>query len=69
LDDPVIGRRIGGCRLVRRLSSGPARLAHPSIIHIYDFGRTRDGTLYMVMEYLPGGLACTTPGPVTRIVR
>ena len=31
-----------------------ARLGHPNIIHIYDFGH-RDDLYYMVMEYLPGG--------------
>lgn len=31
-----------------------ARLSHPNIIHIYDFGR-RDDLYYMVMEYMPGG--------------
>ena len=31
-----------------------ARLSHPNIIHIYDFGR-HDDLYYMVMEYLPGG--------------
>ncbi len=31
-----------------------ARLGHPNIIHIYDFGR-RDDLYYMVIEYLPGG--------------
>ena len=31
-----------------------ARLSHPNIIHIYDFGHC-DDLYYMVMEYLPGG--------------
>ncbi len=31
-----------------------ASLSHASIIPVYDFGQ-RDGTFYMVMEYLPGG--------------
>jgi eukaryotic-like serine/threonine-protein kinase len=31
-----------------------ARLSHPNTIEIYDCGRTQDGTLYYVMEYLPG---------------
>jgi serine/threonine-protein kinase len=31
-----------------------ARVMHPNIIEIYDFGRTEDGTFYYVMEYLEG---------------
>ncbi len=31
-----------------------ARLNHPHIIHIYDFGEA-EGRLYLVMEYVPGG--------------
>ncbi len=31
-----------------------ARLTHWNTVEIYDFGRADDGTLYYVMEYLPG---------------
>ena len=31
-----------------------ARLSHWNVMTIFDFGRTDDGTLYYVMEYLPG---------------
>jgi serine/threonine protein kinase/tetratricopeptide (TPR) repeat protein len=30
------------------------RLRHPNIIEILDYGKEPDGTLYMVMEFLPG---------------
>ncbi len=31
-----------------------ARLSHPNIVEIYDYGYTEDGTFYYVMEYLRG---------------
>jgi serine/threonine-protein kinase len=31
-----------------------ARLSHPNIVDIYDYGLTSDGTFYYVMEYLRG---------------
>jgi serine/threonine-protein kinase len=31
-----------------------ARLSHPNIVEIYDYGLTQDGTFYYVMEYLRG---------------
>jgi serine/threonine protein kinase len=31
-----------------------ARLNHPGIVHIHDFGETADGLLYLVMEYVDG---------------
>ncbi|HSC74620.1 MAG TPA: serine/threonine-protein kinase [Pseudomonadales bacterium] len=37
-----------------RESETVASLSHASIIPVYDFGQ-KDGTFYMVMEYLPGG--------------
>jgi len=30
------------------------KLAHPSIVEVFDYGRTDDGTLYLVMELLRG---------------
>lgn len=31
-----------------------ARLIHPNVVTIHDYGQTEDGDLYLTMEYLPG---------------
>lgn len=38
----------------RRESQIVARLQHPSIVTIYDYGTLTDGAAYLVMEYVPG---------------
>lgn len=45
--DEVIGRFEREARLA-------SQLVHPNTISIYDYGRTPEGTLYYVMEYLEG---------------
>src|SRR5918998_5272904 len=42
-------------RLFRREARSAARLNHPSIVSVYDQGRSEDGTYYIVTEYVPGG--------------
>ena len=42
-------------RLFRREARSAARLNHPSIVSVYDQGRSEDGTYYIAMEHLPGG--------------
>jgi len=39
----------------RREARSAAALSHPHIVPVFDWGETRDGTCYIVMEYLPGG--------------
>ena len=39
----------------RREAKNAASLTHPSIVQIYDQGRSEDGTYYIAMEYVPGG--------------
>jgi serine/threonine protein kinase len=39
----------------RREARSAAALNHPSIVPIYVWGRSEDGTYYMAMEYVPGG--------------
>lgn len=44
-------------RLMERLRSR-ARLVHPRIIAVYDFGRTHAGDLYLITEHVDGRLLC-----------
>ena len=39
----------------RREAKNAASLNYPSIVQVYDQGRTEDGTYFMAMEYVPGG--------------
>ncbi len=38
----------------QREARAMARLTHPNIVAVYDFGQTRDDQLYIVMEYVDG---------------
>jgi serine/threonine protein kinase len=38
----------------RREAIASARVEHPNVIYITDFGKTDDGSVYLVMEYLEG---------------
>lgn len=54
----LLRRELMGDAMVLRRFEREARTAssviHPNIVHIYDFGRTRDGQAYLVMEYVNG---------------
>jgi eukaryotic-like serine/threonine-protein kinase len=39
----------------RREARNAASLSHPHIVPVFAWGETRDGTCFIVMEYLPGG--------------
>ncbi|MCC6509989.1 MAG: serine/threonine protein kinase [Pirellulaceae bacterium] len=49
--------RAGDAKMMARFErevQATAKLSHWNSIYIYDYGHTADGTLYYVMEYLPG---------------
>ncbi|HET7272966.1 MAG TPA: Stk1 family PASTA domain-containing Ser/Thr kinase [Rubrobacter sp.] len=39
----------------KREALSAASLSHPSIVQVYDRGKTEDGAAYIAMEYVPGG--------------
>ncbi|CAA9444320.1 MAG: Serine/threonine protein kinase PrkC, regulator of stationary phase [uncultured Rubrobacteraceae bacterium] len=47
-DEEFVGR-------FRREAQSAARLSHPHIVQIYDWGRSEEGAYYIAMEYVPKG--------------
>ena len=38
----------------QREAEAASRLNHPNTVHVFDFGRTKSGSLYLAMEYVDG---------------
>jgi tRNA A-37 threonylcarbamoyl transferase component Bud32 len=51
---PQIGRTEAFAERFTREARSLARLSHPRIVMIYDFGRTEAGLYYFIMEYVDG---------------
>src|SRR5438477_6469244 len=51
---PELSRLDEVAKRFEREAEAAARLDHPNIIHVTDFGRTSDGQLFLVMELLHG---------------
>jgi len=51
---PELGGKEEFARRFEREAESASRLDHPNIITVTDFGRTADGALFLVMEYLAG---------------
>jgi serine/threonine protein kinase len=50
-----------------REAEAASRLNHPNTVHVFDFGRTKGGSLYLVMEYVDGddlGKVISKEGPM-----
>jgi len=51
---PELGGKEEFARRFEREAESASRLTHPNIITVTDFGRTREGSLFLVMEFLAG---------------
>ena len=51
---PTMGMRPEIVERFRREAESAARLSHPNIIQVLDFGRAMDSTFYLVMEFVEG---------------
>jgi len=51
---PELGGKEEFARRFEREAESASRLTHPNIISITDFGRTAEGSLFLVMEFLAG---------------
>ncbi len=51
---PNMGLRPEIVERFRREAESAARLAHPNIVQVLDFGRAADSTFYLVMEFIEG---------------
>ena len=51
---PTIGQDPAFAERFTREAQSMAKLNHPRVVSIYDFGRTDDGLFYFIMEYVDG---------------
>ena len=51
---PVLGGKLDMIERFRREAESAARLNNPHIVNVLDFGRSDDGTFYLVMDYADG---------------
>jgi serine/threonine protein kinase/formylglycine-generating enzyme required for sulfatase activity len=61
---PLVLERV--LKRFEREAKALARLSHPNIVHVHDYGKYR-GAPYLVMEYLPGGVLKTLTGTSDRL--